>query len=189
MSGLENYTDTIKNLAGMILAEKTSVTVGELHGFICGVLATGARPDRQYWKKELAAMLDLASVPADFGQQAAQLAEVCLQKLCDKEFNFQLLLPDTEVSREICQNLCTWCEGFLHGFGIGKFTGKLLPTSSEALTDFAEIAQLDTELPDADTETDAQLFEVQEYVRVAALNIFIECSGDIDVDIENHQVH
>lgn len=189
MSGLEDCTDTIGNLAEIILAAQNSITPSELHGFVCGALATGARPGHRFWKRELAALLNLDTTPADFECQTNQLVQLSLEKLRDKAFNFRPLLPDTQTPGALSKNLCAWCEGFLHGFGIGKFTGKLLPTSSEALTDLAEIAQLDTALPDRDAETDAQLFEVQEYVRVAALNIFIECSEIPTANRGEHRVH
>lgn len=168
------------NLASQILAAGGKVGPSEMHGFICGLLSSGTRPDKARWQKELGAFLDLDAVPADLQRDSQELAESSLKMLSDNSFSFQPLLSDSEDLAEKGQTLCLWCEGFLHGFGIGKYSGELLPTSSEALKDLTEISQLDAEQMENNAEQEAQLFEVQEYVRMAALNIFVECNGPAD---------
>ncbi|WP_043319489.1 UPF0149 family protein [Microbulbifer sp. HZ11] len=165
------------DLANQIVAAGGRIGPSELHGFICGVLAAGARPDKSRWQKEAAEFLDLDGVPADLNSNVQTLVEKSLADFTDKEFSFQPLLSDSDELAERGQTLCLWCEGFLHGFGVGKYAGELLPTSSEALKDMAEIAQLDAEGMENDVEQERQLFEVQEYVRMGALNIFVECNG------------
>lgn len=172
-------------LANQIVAAGGKIGPSELHGFICGLLATGARPDKSRWQKEVAEFLDLEALPADLSRDSLALAEQSKKDLSGKDFSFQLLLSTSEELAECGQTLCLWCEGFLHGFGIGKYSGELLPTSSEALKDFAEIAQLDAASLENGAEQERELFEVQEYVRMAALNIFVECNpnsvpGDSD---------
>ncbi|MBB5211182.1 UPF0149 family protein [Microbulbifer hydrolyticus] len=163
-------------LANHIVAAGGKIGPSELHGFICGLLAAGARPDQARWKKEVAEFLDLDALPADLTRDSLALVERSKQDLSDKSFIFQPLLSSSDELAERGQTLCLWCEGFLHGFGIGKYSGELLPTSSEALKDFAEIAQLDAASLENGAEQERELFEVQEYVRMAALNIFVECN-------------
>ncbi|WGL15936.1 UPF0149 family protein [Microbulbifer bruguierae] len=165
------------NLANQIVAAGGHIGPSELHGFICGLLATGERPDKSRWQKELAEFLDLDAVPADLARDAQNLVQDSLTELSDSDFSFQLLLSSSDDLAERGQTLCLWCAGFLHGFGIGKFSAELLPTSSEALKDIAEIAQLDASAMESDAEQERQLFEVQEYVRMAALNVFVECNA------------
>ncbi|MFV8781203.1 UPF0149 family protein [Microbulbifer sp. SA54] len=165
------------DLASQILAAGGKIGPSELHGFICGLLSSGARPDKSRWQKELVEFLDLEAIPADLQRDAVALADDSLKALSDTEFSFQPLLSGSEDLAEKGQSLCLWCEGFLHGFGVGKYSRDLLPTSSEALKDLTEIAQLDAQQMENSKEQEAQLFEVQEYVRVAALNIFVECNG------------
>ncbi|WP_295798976.1 UPF0149 family protein [uncultured Microbulbifer sp.] len=168
------------HLASQVLAAGGKVGPSELHGFICGLLASGARPQKSRWQKELAEFLDLDAMPADLQRDSLQLAESSLQSLSDSSFSFQPLLAGSDDLAEKGQSLCLWCQGFLHGFGLGNYSGELLPTSSEALKDLTEISQLDAEQMETTPEQEAQLFEVQEYVRMAALNIFVECSGPAD---------
>lgn len=168
------------DLANQIVAAGGKIGPSELHGFICGLLAAGARPDKSRWQKEVGEFLDLDALPADLSRDSLALAEQSLRDLSDKNFSFQPLLSTADELAERGQTLCLWCEGFLHGFGIGKYAGELLPTSSEALKDFAEIAQLDATSLENGAEQERELFEVQEYVRMAALNIFVECNPPSD---------
>lgn len=165
------------DLASQILAAGGKIGPSELHGFICGLLSSGTRPDKARWQKELVEFLDLDAIPADLQRDSLQLAENSLKALQHNDFSFQPLLSESDDLAEKGQSLCLWCEGFLHGFGVGKYARDLLPTSSEALKDLTEIAQLDAEHMENTKEQEAQLFEVQEYVRMAALNIFVECNG------------
>ncbi|AQQ66618.1 hypothetical protein Mag101_02370 [Microbulbifer agarilyticus] len=164
------------DLANQIVAAGGKVGPSELHGFICGLLAAGSRPDAGRWQKEAGEFLGLEAVPAELNNDVQALAKKSLDDFSEKDFSFEPLLSDSDELAERGQTLCLWCEGFLHGFGIGKYTGELLPTSSEALKDMAEIAQLDAEGMENDSEQERQLFEVQEYVRMGALNIFVECN-------------
>ncbi|WP_226668263.1 UPF0149 family protein [Microbulbifer aggregans] len=165
------------DLASQILAAGGKIGPSELHGFICGLLSSGTRPDKARWQKELVEFLDLDAIPADLQRNAVLLADNSLKALSGSDFSFQPLLSESDELAEKGRSLCLWCEGFLHGFGVGKYASDLLPTSSEALKDLTEIAQLDAEQMENSKEQEAQLFEVQEYVRMAALNIFVECNG------------
>jgi len=177
MADGENSFD---GLANQILVAGGVVGPSELHGFICGLLSAGNRPEKARWQKEIAGFLDLDAVPADLSRDTLKLAEDSQKALTNGDFSFQPLLSTADDLAERGQSLCQWCAGFLHGFGVGKFTGKLLPTSSEAMKDLAEIANLDSEQMENSPEQEAELFEVQEYVRMAVLNIFVECRGSQD---------
>ena len=173
-------------LANQIVAAGGKIGPSELHGFICGLLAAGARPDKKRWQKEVAEFLDLDALPADLSRDSLVLAEQSQRDLSDKNLSFQPLLSNSDELAERGQTLCLWCEGFLHGFGIGKYTGELPPTSSEALKDFAEIAQLDATSLENGAEQERELFEVLEYVRMAAMNIFVECNPPSDPGEKKH---
>lgn len=166
------------SLANAILAAGGQADPSELHGFACGFLAAGAGPDKSRWQKELAELLELDAVPADLNREFLQLAQEAQQQLGDSNFDFQLLLSDEQDITARTLTLAHWCQGFLHGFGIGAYKGELLPTSKEALQDIGAIAQVDADQVDESEEAESQLLELQEYVRMAALNIFTEVRGD-----------
>ncbi|GAB2874644.1 UPF0149 family protein [Microbulbifer echini] len=175
---MTSENNRFEQLANAILSAGGQVDPSELHGFTCGILAAGAEPDKKRWQSELAALLDVEAVPADLDRDLLQLAEESRKQLGGSDFSFQLVLCDDEdiVSRTLA--LGHWCAGFLHGFGIGGAKVKLLPTSEEALKDIGAIAQVDADHVDASEEAEQQLIELQEYVRVAVLNIFTEVRGN-----------
>lgn len=168
-----------ENLANSILAAGGNTDPAEVHGFVCGVLSAGARPDQRRWQRELGEFLDLDAVPADLGRELLQMAEHCLAGLRDNSFGFQLLLDTDAGVAERSRELGDWCQGFLHGFGIGGHRGELPATSGEALNDLGAIAQLDAEQVQEGEAAEKQLAEVQEYVRMAVLNIFTEISSQL----------
>ncbi|AMX03563.1 UPF0149 family protein [Microbulbifer thermotolerans] len=166
-----------ETLANAILAAGGEADPSELHGFVCGVLAAGTTPDKSRWQKELGALLELDAVPADLNRDFLQLARESELRLQDSDFDFQLLLSEDEDIGARTLALGHWCQGFLHGFGVGAHRGELQPTSKEALRDIGAIAQVDAEGAEQTEEAENQLLELQEYVRVAVLNIFTEVRG------------
>jgi len=165
------------SLANTILAAGGVTGPSELHGFVCGVLSAGARPDQQRWQRELAELLQLEAVPAELNREFLELTERSLQQLGGDAFDLDLLLADDEDISTRARTLGNWCQGFLLGYGIGDNQRKLADTSSEALKDIGTIAQLDADAVEASEEAEKQLLEVQEFVRVAAMNIFTETAG------------
>ncbi|WP_193162247.1 UPF0149 family protein [Microbulbifer hainanensis] len=165
------------SLANAILAAGGVADPSELHGFACGVLSAGARPDKKRWQQELADLMQLEAVPADLNRDFLQLAQDSLAHLRNGEFDFQLLLPSDEDIAARTQTLGHWCQGFLLGFGIGNYQGELEATSREALEDIGSIAQVDADAVEATDDMEKQLLQVQEYVRVAVMNIFTETAG------------
>lgn len=161
-------------LANGILAAGGHTSPSELHGFVCGVLAAGARPDRGRWQDELGQLLDLDAVPADLSAEFQRVADESLAQLEDRNFDFQLLLLEDTGITERTLSLAQWCQGFLHGFGVGGFQGDLPPTSKEALDDISAISQVDADTASEGEETENQLLQVEEFLRVAVMNIFTE---------------
>ncbi|WP_237067607.1 UPF0149 family protein [Microbulbifer guangxiensis] len=163
-------------LANAILASGGHTSPSELHGFVCGVLAAGARPDRRRWQDELAQLLDQDAVPADLSAEFQRIAQESAEQLGDRNFDFQLLLAEDGGIAERTLSLGQWCQGFLHGFGVGAHRGELPPTSKEALEDLSAVSQVDADTVSEGEEAEHQLLEVQEFVRVAVMNIFTEAA-------------
>ncbi|GAA5525207.1 hypothetical protein Maes01_01772 [Microbulbifer aestuariivivens] len=161
-------------LANGILASGGDSSPSELHGFACGVLAAGARPDTRRWQDELGQLLDLDAVPADLSAEFKRVAEGGLAQLEDRNFDFQLLLPEDGGITERTLALGQWCQGFLHGFGVGGYQGELPSSSKEALEDISAISQVDADTADEGEEAENQLLQVAEFARVAVMNIFAD---------------
>lgn len=159
----------------------------ELHGMLCGRLSGGSRMGRTEWLKtawEFLDLLDLEEVhiSPELEDSVAGLYTGTLAQLSDDDMSFALLIPDddTDIAQRL-QALSQWCHGFLSGFGSSGLSGNqtFSPESAEALRDFAAIVQIGTDAEDTE-QSEADFFEVSEYVRLAALNLFFEFGGQAE---------
>lgn len=168
------------DVANWLVAEGVhGVSPAELHGLLCGGLASGARPDPAAWLRMAADAMEID----EFTQESAkvgllQLYQESLALLQADDLSFEPLLPDDDqLVAQRAGALGEWCQGFLSGFGqFGKQTDSSLSKEArEALGDLGQIAQIADDADESD-ENEADLVEVQEYVRMAALLLFTECN-------------
>jgi len=153
----------------------------ELHGMLCGRLCGGSRLLRADWLSLAWNFLDLVDEQETKIDQAledsiAELYNGTLVQLQDESLSLQLLVPDdeTDIGQRL-QALSQWCYGFLTGFGSSGLSGDqtFSNESAEALRDYASIVQIGTD-EDESEQSETDFFEVSEYVRLAAINMFLE---------------
>lgn len=144
----------------------------ELHGAICGWLAGGGEAGPGWLGKVMA---DDTPTPPTDGPLDRLLAASASQ-LEDRDFGFELLLPDADASlAERSGALFDWCRGFLGAFGMAAGADpKLSDEAGEALADLARLAMA-TPQEDGDQEDEAALAEIEEFVRVATLLLHGDC--------------
>lgn len=145
----------------------------ELHGIVTGYLCSGAG-------LSLERLSDLLQQPMTPPAQTSILRMVrdAQVGLVDEYLGFEPLLPGEDIAlSERVRGLSAWCGGFLQGFGgAGQFSEADLPESvREVLPDLLQIASIRDEVPEDDAN-DADLTEIAEYVRVAVMTVFVECS-------------
>lgn len=167
-------------LADLLVSEQIrEASPSLLHGFACGGLACGARFTPATW---LAAAADLVAQSA-FAQPDSQavltaLYQQSLQQFQDMTLQLTLLLPeeDTELALRVAA-LGQWCQGFIDGFALhGRQTDQSLSSQArEGLGDLAKIAQVASDVEE-DDEHEADLMQLEEYVKVVALTLFSECN-------------
>lgn len=166
---LPPLSDVAAEAARMGLA----TTPSELHGATCGWLAGGGQVGPGW----------LGRVMADDGQPAPphdgaldRLLVASAAQLEDRDFTFDLLLPDGDASlADRSGALFDWCRGFLGAFGLAAGAEpKLSDESTEALGDLARLAMA-TPQEDGDQEDEAALAEIEEFVRVATLLLHGDC--------------
>lgn len=158
----------------------------QLQGYLVGQLAVGDRIEPEQWPAQAASFIDAVEPPnAEEAQLLLSLYAATQSQLVSGEMDLQLLLPDDVVDigqRADC--LGQWCQGFLVGFAQG---GKAIKAQqglqqyssevSEALSDIAAISQIDLSADDTEAEQrDQNLFEICEYLRMAAITIYLECT-------------
>ena len=168
------------DIANVLVSEGVhEISPTELHGLLSGCLVAGARPDPAAWLQLAANFLEIG----DFSQEASKarmfdLFQQSLAQLDATVLAFELMLPDDDELLSLrAASLGQWCQGFLSGFGqYGKQTDDSLSQESrEVLADLSQITQIVADDDDSD-ESESNLMEVTEYVRMAALMLFAECN-------------
>lgn len=168
------------DIANVLVSEGVhEISPAELHGLLSGCLVAGARPDPAAWLQLAANFLDIG----DFSQEASRarmfdLFQQSLAQLEATDLAFELMLPDDDELLSLrAASLGQWCQGFLSGFGqYSKQTDDSLSQESrEVLADLSQITQIVADDDDSD-ESESNLMEVAEYVRMAALMLFAECN-------------
>ena len=165
-----------------VLAVRLRLGTGasELHGSLTGYLAGGG----SLRGRSALAVLELDGEAVDAAEQdLEQLQRLARQSqagLADTELGFEPLLPDDDRPlAERAEAMVDWCRGFLGGFGLGGAAAHA-PLSEEAqeiLRDLGAVAASSFDFGNESEDEDA-LIEVHEFVRMAAMLLFTECSAD-----------
>lgn len=143
------------------------VDASELHGGLCGWLAGGGEDTPDWLKRVL--VDDNLPVPAT-GDALDRLRIATASQLEDRDFGFELLLPEADASLYVRSGaLFDWCRGFVGAFGLAAGASPpLSEEGSEALADLVRLAAATPE-EEGDEEDELALAEIEEFVRVAAL--------------------
>ncbi|WP_415889559.1 UPF0149 family protein [Neptuniibacter sp. SY11_33] len=171
-------------IANMFVEEGVrAVSPSELHGVISGHLAAGARLKPAALEQIVNELLDIESLSQDSSKSVVtNLYTATLGCMDSMDLEFDMVLPDDEDEISMrAESLGRWCQSFLSGFGLyGKHTdASLSPEAKETLNDLGQIAQISSDLEELD-ENEADLMEVQEYVRMAVLMLFTECNKALE---------
>ena len=167
----------------------------ELHGLLCGHLCGGGRYQEHEWSRVAWELLEVVEPPdRDLDDLIHDLYHTTLRQLNDSNFSFELLLPHEEQSlQQRTEALSQWCHGFLSGFGsIDEWrqldADDVSGDVEDILQDFAAFVQINVEAEadqaesDEDDTSEADYFEIIEYVRVATINLFIDYGSRVDSD-------
>jgi len=161
------------------------VPIAALHGAVCGF---GVFEPARFPRPELEALFGSDAL-GDADALARFIAISCADLGAD-DLSFAVLLPDDEdASLEVrVESLGAWCDHFLAAFRTGLGMGLQVPADAQAGGDFGlpdavqeiidDLAEIAEVAPDSVAEfegdelaAEAQLVELQEYVKVGVLLI------------------
>lgn len=165
---------SLREVESAVRERQLGVGASELHGGLCGWLAGGAGAGRD-WLARVLVDADLAPV-AD-GDVFDRLRAATAGQLEDRDFGFELLLPDADASLfERSGALFDWCHGFVGAFGLAA--GEKPPLSEEGAEALADLVRLASAAPEegGDDEDEQALVEIEEFVRVATLLLHGDCA-------------
>lgn len=170
------------DVCDVLLTIGSQISGSELHGLLIGELAAGKRMDDAGWLQSAKEHLD---VTVHFNPEQTKLMQsfyrASFADISDAQLGFYPLLPDDEAEMPIrLMALGQWCQGFLAGFAlVEKKVAEVSDALNDALNDLAAISQVgendDDQFDDSAEEDYAQLVE---YVRLAAMNIFLDYAQD-----------
>ena len=148
----------------------------EVQGMLCGMLAGGMDPKNPEWQGTLCDFINAGEgLSREIVAMTNTVFEQLVQQLHSDDFGLELCLPDDDApAAERGQGIIAWIQGFLLGFGVERKELKACSEDvKEALKDFADIVQMDSNMADSE-ESEQALYEVIEYVRISAILCFSE---------------
>lgn len=173
------------DFADHLLEQGVQVSPSQLHGCVSGLLGAGASAEPEYGLDALEQSLSL-QMHGEFAERVMQLYAFTELALRDQAFGFQPLLPDDDEDLALrTAALANWCEGFLAGFAYqvaaaDSRASVLSQDAGEVLTDIAAMAQAVTTDEESEDDAEDSYCELVEYLRVAVVNIFLDCSTGED---------
>ena len=187
--GIQDILRNYDEMQAVVDAVSMGMSVSELHGYQAGLGCLGLKLDAMDWWGLL--QMDYpagANTEVDTEDQELLYSSFLdvLSGLESGDFAFQLLLPDDQDSLVArVSALSDWCAGFFSGIQRGITLAEpdvsdILQNNEiimELLRDIEAIRQADKfELgePEDFEATEQDYAEISEYVRMAALNIFLE---------------
>lgn len=168
-------------LADLLLSLGALHPPAELHGYAAGFLSAGGRLEKAAWLKHCAELLDCEVPNPDSADQLFAVYKAALESMASGDIALDLLLPDDDFDLDQrIASLGQWCQGFLTGFAMAGKAGSLNAANlsedvGEALSDLAAIAQISPDEAMGE-EGEQDFFSVCEYVRVAAMAVYLECN-------------
>lgn len=166
---LPDYDGFIESIAVLAL----DISGSELHGLMCGYVCAGADNQGEAYLRALASnkknQLIRAAILAMFA-----VFSISQQQIANFDFEFELLLPDEEVSLiERAKAFSEWCKGFTEGLSMAGVSMEVFyeEEAQEVLQHLIEFAELDCDSLDVDEEDEKALMEVSEYVRMAVIRL------------------
>lgn len=168
-------------------------SVAELHGLFSGLLCGGGRLPANGLLGLMMEHFGLDNAPDSEDQKlVVSFYKQILRELSAEDLSYQLYISDEEESVEQrSDDLHVWCEGFLVGLGTAlqkRKLDELSDDSQEVLQDIVEISKLAPEDDDGE-EIEAALFEISEYLRMAALLLFAELNENEDQQDDKPTLH
>ncbi|REG81474.1 UPF0149 family protein [Marinomonas pollencensis] len=165
-------------IADVFVSESISASPAELHGQLCGYLASGVTLPLEDWLAMVVEFCDIEGWKEDASRAAiVELYTSTLTLLQNGEYALVPCISDDDA--ELCERgvtLSQWAHGFLAGYGLSGQKKDLSDETKQVLRDFANISGMQAEMraleDNNDNETD--LTELVEYVRLSAMMLYSE---------------
>ena len=176
-SGRQFQAEIYRDLDRRLKASRWNSGASEAHGLLSALACLGIPGEQlraKAWLFQLSEKTDLDLLEGLYG--------LILRDLQSDGFEFSPLLPDGLCGdAQSIESLADWCGGFVQGFlhDDAARLDRVPDAVRESVNDIMEISRVEVEArveadADAFDETERQLVEIEEYLRVAIQVIFEE---------------
>lgn len=175
-------------IADVFVSESITASPAELHGQLCGYLASGVTLPLEDWLTMVAEFCDIEGWKEEASRVAiVELYTATLTLLQNGEFALVPCISDEDA--DLCERgvtLSQWAHGFLAGYGLSGQKNTLSDDTKQVLRDFANISgmQADMRALEDNNDNEADLTELVEYVRLSAMMLYTE-HHDINPDADH----
>ncbi|MEP0071735.1 MAG: UPF0149 family protein [Marinomonas sp.] len=194
MSRTATSTEMLKDaldfdlIADVFVSESITASPAELHGQLCGYLASGVTLLLEDWLTMVAEFCDIEGWKEDASRAAiVELYTATLTLFQNGEYALVPSISDDDA--ELCERgvtLSQWAHGFLAGYGLSGQKNTLSDETKQILRDFANISGMQAEMRSLEDSNDneADLTELVEYVRLSAMMMYSE-HHDVNPDADH----
>lgn len=175
-------------IADVFVTESITASPSELHGQLCGYLASGVTLPLEDWLSMVVEFCDIEGWKDDASRAViVELYTATLTLLQNGEFALVPSISDEDA--ELCERgvtLAQWAHGFLAGYGLSGQKNDLSDDTKQILRDFANISGMQAEMRalEDNNDNEADLTELVEYVRLSAMMLYTE-HHDINPDVDH----
>lgn len=177
-------------IADVFVTESISASPAELHGQLCGYLASGVALPLEDWLTMVAQLCDIDGWKEEASRAAIVEMYQATQTLFQNgEYALKPCISDDDAPlNERGKTLAQWAHGFLAGYGLSGRKEALSDETKQVLQDFANISAMQSEMDDLEdnNDNDADVTELTEYVRLSAMMLYSEHHGVNPDQDDNH---
>lgn len=165
-------------IADVFVVESISASPAELHGQLCGYLASGVTLPLEDWLTMVVEFCDIEGWKEEASRAAiVELYTATLTLYQNGEYALIPCISDDDA--ELCERgvtLSQWAHGFLAGYGLSGQKKDLSEDTKQILRDFANISGMQAEMRvlEDNNDNEADLTELVEYVRLSAMMMYAE---------------
>jgi len=166
-----------RDIQRLLLDEHSLTDAAEAHGTLSGGLCAASSYAFEDWLREILPEGRASPIAA---AQLRELYDASAAALRQRDFEFQLLLPDDEQPIEVrTAALAQWCQGFLYGLGAGAIRdARSLPgDAGEVVRDLVEISRAAVDTGQDEESNESAYAELVEFVRVGVQLLFEELAA------------
>lgn len=180
-------------LADVFVTESISASPAELHGQLCGYLASGVRLLLEDWLTMVVEFCELENWQEPASRAAiVELYNSTISLFKNGDYALEPVMADEEA--ELADRgftLAEWAHGFLAGYGLAGRKEGLSDDTQQVLKDFANISALKSEMKTLENNNDNEkdLTELIEYVRLSAMMLYAEHHEVETTSFDKTQIH